>query len=210
MNKVFLIGNLTRDPELSTTNSGASVCKFGLAVQRRFTNKQTGEREVDFFDVTVWSAQGENCHKYLRKGNKACVTGRVEIRTYDKDGVKMKAVDIIADEVEFLTSPSESGGSGNGSGGANAPLLFEGFDEFSHLKDGQSAELVDDGIDISHGSVWCRRTGRLSGISESATRSPTRDLFVCWCFGCFSRRRHPKKCRPREKILVKVEPRPSP
>ena len=113
MNKVILIGNLTRDPELTTTNGGASVCKFGLAVNRRFTNKQTGEREVDFFNITVWSAQGENCHKYLRKGNKACVTGRIETRSYEQDGVKKYAFDIVADEVEFLTSP---GGAENGGG----------------------------------------------------------------------------------------------
>jgi len=117
MNKVILIGNLTRDPELSTTNGGASVCKFGLAVNRRFTNKQTGEREVDFFNITVWSAQGENCHKYLRKGNKACVTGRIETRSYEQDGVKKYAFDIIADEVEFLTSPA---------GGENAGFADEG------------------------------------------------------------------------------------
>ena len=112
MNKAILIGNLTRDPELSTTNSGASVCKFGLAVNRRFTNKQTGEREVDFFNITVWSAQGENCHKYLRKGNKACVTGRIETRSYEQDGVKKYAFDIIADDVEFLTSPNAGDGGG--------------------------------------------------------------------------------------------------
>ena len=112
MNKVILIGNLTRDPELSTLNSGTSVCKFGLAVNRRFANKQTGEREVDFFNITVWSAQGENCHKYLRKGNKACVTGRIETRTYEQDGVKKSAFDIIADEVEFLTNPNSGEAAG--------------------------------------------------------------------------------------------------
>ena len=120
MNKVILIGNLTRDPELSTLNSGSSVCKFGLAVNRRFANKQTGEREVDFFNITVWSAQGENCHKYLRKGNKACVTGRIETRTYEQDGVKKSAFDIIADEVEFLTSP----GGGDAAGFDGAPQSY--------------------------------------------------------------------------------------
>ena len=112
MNKAILIGNLTRDPELSTTNSGISVCKFGIAVNRPFTSKQSGEREVDFFNITVWRALGENCHKYLRKGNKACVTGRIETRTYEQDGIKKYAFDIIADEVEFLTSPSAEGGGG--------------------------------------------------------------------------------------------------
>jgi len=121
MNKVILIGNLTRDPELSTTNSGSSVCKFGLAVNRRFTNKQTGEREVDFFNVTVWSAQGENCHKYLRKGNKACVTGRIETRSYEQDGVKKYAFDIIADEVEFLTSPNGGDAAGFADEGGAPP-----------------------------------------------------------------------------------------
>ena len=118
MNKVILIGNLTRDPELLTTNSGVSVCKFGLAVNRPFTNKQSGERDVDFFNITVWRQQGENCHKYLRKGNKACVTGRVETRTYEQDGVKKYAFDIIADEVEFLTSPSAAA---ENAGFADAP-----------------------------------------------------------------------------------------
>ena len=68
MNKVILIGNLTKDPELSTTNSGISVCRFTLAVPRRFANAE-GERETDFFNITVWRAQAENCNKYLKKGN---------------------------------------------------------------------------------------------------------------------------------------------
>jgi len=114
MNKAILIGNLTRDPELTTTNSGISVCKFGIAVNRPFTSKQSGEREVDFFNITVWRALGENCHKYLRKGNKACVTGRIETRTYEQDGVKKYAFDIIADEVEFLTSPNAGNEGGGG------------------------------------------------------------------------------------------------
>jgi len=104
MNKVFLIGNLTKDPELSTTNSGISVCRFTLAVQRRFTNSE-GERETDFLNVTVWRGQAENCSKYLRKGSKACVTGSIQTRSYDaQDGTKRYVTDIVADEVEFLSS----------------------------------------------------------------------------------------------------------
>ena len=110
MNKTILIGNLTRDPELTTTGTGVNVCKFGLAVNRPFTNKQSGERDVDFFNITVWRTLGENCHKYLRKGNKACIVGRIETRTYEQDGVKKYAFDIIADDVEFLSSPNQSGG----------------------------------------------------------------------------------------------------
>lgn len=104
MNKVVLIGNLTRDPELQTTNSGKSVCRFGLAVQRRFAN-QEGEREADFFNITVWGVPGENCHKYLKKGSKCGVTGRIQISSYDAaDGSKRTAVDIIAEEIEFVGS----------------------------------------------------------------------------------------------------------
>lgn len=104
MNKVILIGNLTKDPELSTTNSGISVCKFALAVPRRFTNAE-GERETDFLNITVWRGQAENCNKYLRKGSKACVTGSIQTRTYDaQDGTKRYVTDIVADEVEFLST----------------------------------------------------------------------------------------------------------
>ena len=66
MNKVILTGNLTRDPELSTTNSGVSVCRFSIAVQRNFQNSE-GEREADFFNVTVWRNRAENCHRFLYK-----------------------------------------------------------------------------------------------------------------------------------------------
>lgn len=108
MNKVCLIGNLTRDPELQTTNSGRSVCRFGLAVQRRFANAE-GEREADFFNITVWGVPGENAHKYLKKGSKCGVTGRIQIGSYDAaDGTKRTSVDIIADEIEFI-GPRNSG-----------------------------------------------------------------------------------------------------
>ena len=102
MNKVMLIGNLTRDPELQTTNAGKSVCRYGLAVQRRFAN-QDGERDADFFNITVWGIPGENCHRYLKKGSKCAITGRIQISTYDAaDGSKRTSTDIIADEVEFV------------------------------------------------------------------------------------------------------------
>ena len=117
MNKVTLIGNLTRDPEISTTPNGNTVCKFGLAVNRRYVN-QAGERDVDFFNVSVWNKLGETCHRFLRKGRKAAVNGRIETRTYEQDGVKKFAIDIIADDVEFL-SPAD--GSGGGEFNESAP-----------------------------------------------------------------------------------------
>ena len=110
MNRVYLIGNLTRDPELATTTSGVSVCRFSIAVQRRFSNAE-GEREADFFNIVVWRAQGENCHKYLKKGSKCAVCGSLQNRSYDaNDGTKRNITEIVADEVEFLTSKSAGDG----------------------------------------------------------------------------------------------------
>jgi len=106
MNRVYLIGNLTRDPELASTTSGVSVCRFSIAVQRRFSNAE-GEREADFFNIVVWRAQGENCHKYLKKGSKCAVSGSLQNRSYDaNDGTKRNITEIVADEVEFLTTKS--------------------------------------------------------------------------------------------------------
>lgn len=103
MNKVILIGNLSRDPEMRTTPSGVSVCSFGLAVNRR--RKVEGQPDADFFNVTAWRQLGENCARYLQKGRKVCVVGSVQLRTYDaRDGGKRTAVDVLAEDVEFLPS----------------------------------------------------------------------------------------------------------
>ena len=110
MNKVVLIGNLTRDPELQTTNSGVSVCRFSLAVTRRFANAE-GDREADFINITVWRNQAENCHKYLKKGSKCAVVGRIQTSSYDApDGSKRYTTDVVADEVEFIGSRNNSEG----------------------------------------------------------------------------------------------------
>ena len=119
MNKVFLIGNLTRDPELSQLPSGVSVCKFGLAVNRNFTNS-SGEREVDFFNITAWRGLGENCAKYLSKGRKVSVVGNIQVRNYeDKDGNKRTAVDIVAEDIEFLSRNDDGDASRGSAGGGN-------------------------------------------------------------------------------------------
>ncbi|MCQ2399708.1 MAG: single-stranded DNA-binding protein [Clostridia bacterium] len=103
MNKVVLIGNLTRDPELSETPSGVAVCKFSIAVNRDYTNAD-GDRETDFFNITVWRGRAENCGKYLKKGNKVAIVGSLQNRSYeDKDGVKRNVTDVVANDVEFLT-----------------------------------------------------------------------------------------------------------
>ena len=108
MNKIFLIGNLTHDPELSETNSGISVCRFSVAVNRRRTGD--GEQQTDFFNVTAWRGLADNVSRFCKKGNKVAVVGSIQIRNYeDNSGQKRTYVDVIADDVEFLT-PKGSGG----------------------------------------------------------------------------------------------------
>lgn len=103
MNKVILIGNLTRDPELTTTNNGIAVCKFGIAVNRNFKNSE-GEVDVDFFNIVVWRAQAENANKFLKKGSKVGIVGSIQNRSYeDENGNKKYFTDIVAENVEFLT-----------------------------------------------------------------------------------------------------------
>lgn len=104
MNKVYLIGNLTRDPETSETGSGVTLCRFAIAVNRNYSSSD-GERQTDFFNITVWRALAENCGKYLKKGSKVAVVGSLQNRSYeDKDGIKRNVTDIVASEVEFLSS----------------------------------------------------------------------------------------------------------
>lgn len=107
MNKVILIGNLTRDPELTETPSGVPVCRFAIAVSRDYADSQ-GNRETDFFNITTWRGKAETCGKYLKKGNKVAVCGSLQNRSYeDKDGIKRTVTDVIASDVEFLT-PKQS------------------------------------------------------------------------------------------------------
>jgi len=120
MNKAILVGNLTRDPELSTIPNGTSVCKFSIAVNRRFADAE-GNRQTDFFNIVAWRALGENCNKFLKKGSKVAVVGQIQIRTYDKDGDKKYFTEIIADEVEFL-SPKGAGGDNFSDAGGMTPV----------------------------------------------------------------------------------------
>lgn len=108
MNKIFLIGNLTRDPELAETNSGISVCHFSIAVNRPYTGAD-GERQTDFFNCTAWRGTAEAIARYCKKGNKVAVTGSIQVRNYeDNDGIKRIAVDVITQDVEFLTQKARS------------------------------------------------------------------------------------------------------
>ena len=124
INRVVLTGNLTSDPELRSLPSGTSVCKLRVACNTR-RKDQSGEwvDKPNFFDVTVWGAQGENCHKYLAKGRPVALDGRLEWREWeDPQGNKRQGVDIIADSVQFLGGRDEGqGGAGNGNGSTFTP-----------------------------------------------------------------------------------------
>ena len=117
LNRVVLTGNLTSDPELRSTHSGTSVCSLRIACNTRRKNNSTGDWEdkPNYFDVTVWGAQGENCATYLSKGRPVAVEGRLEWREWEaQDGTKRQAVEIIANSVQFLGSRDGAGAGGNG------------------------------------------------------------------------------------------------
>jgi len=109
MNKVILIGNLTRDPELSTTNSGLSVCRISIAVSRRYASAD-GSRETDFFNIVAWGKLAETTSKYLRKGSQVLITGRLQNRNWeDEQGQKHYVTEVVAEEFDFTESKREQG-----------------------------------------------------------------------------------------------------
>ena len=114
MNKVVLIGRLTRDPELRYTGSNTAVATFSLAVNRNFTNQQ-GEREADFINIVVWRKQAENVKNYLSQGSQVAIEGRIQTRSYDdNNGQKRYVTEVVADNVEFLSSKNSSKSSNGG------------------------------------------------------------------------------------------------
>lgn len=126
MNKVFLIGNLTKDPELTETSAGVKVCRFSIAVNRNYAGAD-GERKTDFFNCVAWRGLGENVVKFTKKGNKIAVGGSIELRNYeDSQGVKRIGVDIVCNDVEFLNSHSSSSE-------ADANSKLPSFDEDSDI-----------------------------------------------------------------------------
>jgi len=117
INRVVLTGNLTRDPELRSTASGMSVCSLRIASNTRRKNQSTGEWEdkPNFFDVTVWGAQGENCARFLSKGRPVALDGRLEWREWEaQDGNKRQSVEIVADSVQFLGGRDDAPQGGGG------------------------------------------------------------------------------------------------
>ena len=150
MNKVFLIGRLTRDPELRYTGSNVPVCSFSIAVNRTFTNSN-GERESDFINIVVWRKQAENVKNYLSQGSQVAVDGRIQTRNYeDKEGNKRYITEVVADNVEFLGSKKD----GNSKSDEPTPYDFKDEDtkeeKTTDVEDnpfadfGSSIEISDD------------------------------------------------------------------
>jgi single-strand DNA-binding protein len=150
LNRVILIGRLTRDPELRYTPSGVAVTQFTLAVDRPFTNNQN-EREADFINIVTWRQLAETCANYLRKGRLTAVEGRMQVRNYDNnEGKKVYVTEVVADNVRFLESAGgkEGGASSGGSERNAAPSARGGSrdvqDPFSD--DGKPIDISDDDL----------------------------------------------------------------
>lgn len=133
LNKIILIGRLTRDPEMSYTATSIPRLRFTLAVDRRF-NSQQGEKQTDFIDIICWRQLAETCNKYLRKGLMTAVVGSLQVRSYEtQDGQKRKAAEVVADEVRFLEWPKDGA----------APQTNTGFEDF-----GKEINLEDEDNDL--------------------------------------------------------------
>lgn len=134
MNKCFLIGNLTRDPELTETSNGTKICRFSIAVSRNYSNAD-GERQTDFFNCIAWRGLAETVTRYTHKGDKVAVSGSIELRNYeDSQGIKRTAVDIVVQDIEFLTQKQRDNADkpSNNSNKAKRPQLQE-FDDDSDI-----------------------------------------------------------------------------
>ncbi|CAH1197367.1 MULTISPECIES: single-stranded DNA-binding protein [Paenibacillus] len=155
LNRVILIGRLTRDPELRYTPAGVAVTQFTLAVDRPFTS-QGGEREADFIPVVTWRQLAETCANYLRKGRLAAVEGRIQVRNYENnEGKRVYVTEVIADNVRFLESNRDSNNSGGGGQMREEPSYGGGGrannNNNSYSRSNNQDPFSDDGkpIDIS-------------------------------------------------------------
>jgi single-strand DNA-binding protein len=130
VNKIILIGNLGRDPEMNVTADGTPFTKFTLAVNRR-TKSSSGERETDWFNIVAWRQLAETCNTYLHKGSKVYIEGRLVQRKYtDKNGVERSTVDVIANDMEMLTPKGQSSSGDFLAGGGEDSYSLDSGDEF--------------------------------------------------------------------------------
>jgi single-strand DNA-binding protein len=150
INRVIITGNLTKDPELRSLPSGSSVCELRIACNGRRKNGATGQWEDDpnFFNVTVWGQQGENCKRFLSKGRGVAIDGRLNWREWETDGQKRSAVDIIAETVQFLGGRDDAAtGNGNGfSSSVNAAASDIPIDTDDFVSAPVGAGAADDDI----------------------------------------------------------------
>jgi single-strand DNA-binding protein len=116
LNKVILLGNLTRDPELKYTQGGQAIAKFGLAVSRKYTQNGETKEQVCFVDITAWGRTAEIVNEYAKKGKPILVEGRLDYQTWEKDGQKRSKHEVVAENIQLLGS-REGAGSGGGGGG---------------------------------------------------------------------------------------------
>jgi single-strand DNA-binding protein len=150
LNRVVLVGRLTRDPELRYTANGTAVAKFTLAVDRNFTNQQ-GEREADFIFISVWRNLAENCAKYTRKGSLVALEGRLQVRSYEnQEGRTVWTTEVVADQVKFLDSRNSQNNDNNfgdnnrGYGSQNQQNNQSNQDPFQSV--GKPIDLSDDDL----------------------------------------------------------------
>ena len=132
MNKLTIIGNLTRDPELRTTSTGVNVCTFTVAVNRRRSSQNSNQPEADFFRVSAWRQLGENCQRFLAKGRKVAVVGPVSVSSYTaNDGSTRFSLEVMAEDVEFLSSRNDdnAGYAPAAPVQTAAPVMEKGFQE---------------------------------------------------------------------------------
>lgn len=146
MNKVFLSGNLTRDPEVKYTPAGKAMAKMGIAVSRRSKNAETGQYDVDFFNLTAWEKTAEFCGRYFRKGSRVLIEGRIQTYNYvGQDGVKRSGVDIQIENIEFADSKRAddvpASRTDNNTNTRPAPPVNDGFDD-----DFVGDEISDDSV----------------------------------------------------------------
>ena len=140
MNKVILMGRLTRDPEVSSSASGTTFARFSIAVDRRF--KREGEPDADFFNCTSFGKQAEFVERYLKKGTKIVVTGRIQNDNYtNKEGQKVYSVRIMVEEIEFAESKNASSDGGSYNSGSSSQGSNGGGNDFMNIPDGLVEEL---------------------------------------------------------------------
>lgn len=147
MNKVMLLGRLTKDPELRYTQGGTAVANFTLAVNRKFAN-QSGEREADFINCQAWQKTAEFVANYFKKGQQMALEGRLQVRSYDDNGTRKWVTTVIADAVEFCGSKNDGNNSSNNTGGGYGSANTGSSSGYSDPQLGFGEEVLFDDNDL--------------------------------------------------------------